>query len=93
MTEKEIRDNLARNIKTFRTIQHISQAELAEQNKSSERKNDAKEVDALYKEAVAANRKYHEAVKKFCEKWGSYHTTLTGNDISDTLLDDFLLFF
>lgn len=31
MTEKEIRDNLARNIKTFRTIQHISQAELAEQ--------------------------------------------------------------
>lgn len=31
MTEYEIRENLARNIKTFRTIQHISQADLAEQ--------------------------------------------------------------
>lgn len=30
MTENEIRNNLARNIKTFRTIQNISQAELAE---------------------------------------------------------------
>jgi len=30
MTENEIRDNLARNIKTFRAIQNISQAELAE---------------------------------------------------------------
>lgn len=30
MTEAEIRENLARNIKTFRTIQNISQAELAE---------------------------------------------------------------
>lgn len=30
MTEAEIRDNLARNIKIFRTIQNISQAELAE---------------------------------------------------------------
>lgn len=30
MTETEIRENLARNIKTFRTIQNISQAELAE---------------------------------------------------------------
>ena len=30
MTENEIRNNLARNIKTFRTIQHISQADLAE---------------------------------------------------------------
>ncbi len=30
MTEKEIRANLARNIKTFRAVQDISQAELAE---------------------------------------------------------------
>ncbi|MBQ6782206.1 MAG: helix-turn-helix transcriptional regulator [Treponema sp.] len=30
MTENEIRNNLARNIKTFRTIHHISQADLAE---------------------------------------------------------------
>jgi len=79
--------------KFYKSEAECEKAELAEQNKSSERKNDAKEVDALYKEAVAANRKYHEAVKKFCEKWGSYHTTLTGNDISNTLFDDFLLFF
>ena len=30
MTEKDIRENLSRNIKTFRTIQNISQADLAE---------------------------------------------------------------
>lgn len=30
MTENDIRKNLSRNIKTFRTIQNISQAELAE---------------------------------------------------------------
>lgn len=30
MTESDIRNNLSRNIKTFRTIQKISQAELAE---------------------------------------------------------------
>ena len=30
MTEADIRDNLSRNIKTFRTIQKFSQAELAE---------------------------------------------------------------
>lgn len=30
MTEAEIRNNLSRNIKTFRTIRKISQAELAE---------------------------------------------------------------
>ncbi len=30
MTENDIRETLSRNIKTFRTIQNISQAELAE---------------------------------------------------------------
>lgn len=30
MTENDIRNNLSRNIKTFRTIQKLSQAELAE---------------------------------------------------------------
>lgn len=30
MTEKDIRETLARNIKIFRTVQHISQSELAE---------------------------------------------------------------
>ena len=30
MTEKEIRNNLAHNIKMFRAVRHISQAELAE---------------------------------------------------------------
>ena len=32
MTEKEIRENLARNIKTFRAIRGFSQAELAEKS-------------------------------------------------------------
>ena len=32
MTEKEIRVNLARNIKTFRAIRGFSQAELAEKS-------------------------------------------------------------
>ena len=30
MTEADIRENLSRNIKTFRAMQHLSQAELAE---------------------------------------------------------------
>ena len=78
--------------KFYESEAECEKAELAEQNKSSERKEDAKEVEALYKEAAAANKKYHEALTKFCKKYGSFHTTLTGNDITDYFFNDFLFF-
>ena len=52
---------------------------------AAERKEMAENVEAARKEMVAAQKKYRDALGAFCDKYGSYHTTVTGIDAIPTL--------
>ena len=42
----------------------------------AERKADADEVETARQELIAAQKKYHEVLAKFCQKHGAYHYTI-----------------
>ena len=50
-----------------------------------DRKEMAEKVEVARKEMVAAQKKYRDALGAFCDKYGSYHTTVTGIDAIPTL--------
>lgn len=58
----------------------------------AERKTRAAEVEEARKAMVAAQSKYREVLEAFCKDYGTYHTSLTGEDakkIIPTLFDIF----
>ena len=57
------------------------------EKEASERKALAEKVEAARKEMVAAQKKYRDAIGAFCDKYGSYHTTVTGIDAIPTLFN------
>lgn len=57
----------------------ISEAKKQEEIKRQERAAAAKEVETLMKEASEASKKANEALAKFCDKYGSYKTTIKNN--------------
>lgn len=59
---------------------------------AAERKTRAAEVEEARKAMVAAQSKYREVLEAFCKDYGTYHTSLTGEDakkIIPTLFDIF----
>lgn len=58
------------------------------EQQAAERKQAAAEVDAAYKALQEARSTYSKALEKFCDKYGSYHTSLKVKDIP-TLFDFF----
>ena len=89
--------------KVYDTTEALQSAEIAvkeaeEKEKAkkeqaiAERKECAAAVDAARKEMVAAQKKYRDTLEKFCQKYGSYHTTLNVSEIP-TLFDHFFSLF
>ena len=75
--------------KTYQTKQALVEAEKAiteakkqEELKKQERAAAAKEVQALLDASTEASKKAHDALAKFCEKYGSFKTTIK-NDGTD----------
>lgn len=56
---------------------------------TAERANRAKEVEGLYKTYLEAQKKYHEALRKFCKDYGSFHMTYSSDDVFSDLFDLF----
>ena len=54
----------------------VSEAKKQEELKKQERAAAAKEVQNLLNEAAEANKKAQKALAQFCDKYGSYKTTL-----------------
>jgi tRNA(Ser,Leu) C12 N-acetylase TAN1 len=61
----------------------------------AERKADADEVEAARQELIAAQKKYHETLAKFCQKHGAYHYTIKPgeglHDLFSSVFDSFWL--
>lgn len=47
------------------------------------RKEDAHKVEGLLKASIEARKAYNTALSDFCEKYGSYHTTVKSSDLGD----------
>ena len=62
-----------------------------EEKKNAERKAAAGRVEAARKAYVDAQHKYREELEDFCQKFGTYHSSISGKEIP-TLFDLFDLF-
>lgn len=56
-----------------------------EQKKADERKARAQEVDDLQRVYVGARKAYSEALEKFCKDYGTYHTSISTDNLFDFL--------
>ena len=61
----------------------------------AERKTAADEVEKARQELIAAQKKYHEVLAKFCDKFGAYHYTIKPgeglHDLFSSVFDSFWL--
>lgn len=53
--------------------------------KSNARKEAAKKVEEAYNKLIAAKKEYQSVLSDFCKEHGTYHTSLTKEDVSDWL--------
>ena len=58
---------------------------VAEQKRSDERKARAQEIDELRKTYVDARKAYTEALEKFCNDYGTFHTSISSDKLFDFL--------
>lgn len=61
---------------------------------NSERAAAAKEVEQALDALKAAKKEYHEKLSAFCEKYGTYHTSIKDADLPDlfSIWEDFFNF-
>lgn len=82
--------------KVYDTVNDLKAAETAITEKTAKRKADADYVESTFKEYVESKKKYENALKDFCDKWGAYHKTIKSNDVDESsmslrdLLTEFL---
>ena len=69
--------------KTYDTEDECLEAEKAVNDEKAERKEAAAIVEEAMKAYLDAKKKYYEELDKFCKKFGSYHKTITSNDLND----------
>lgn len=69
--------------KTYDTEYECLEAEKAVSDEKAERKEAAARVDELMKVYLDAKKAYYDELDKFCKKFGSYHKTITSNDLTD----------
>lgn len=67
------------------TIAEREEKKAKEQKKADERKARAQEVDDLRKAYVDARKAYSEALEKFCKDYGTYHTSISTDNLFDFL--------
>lgn len=68
-----------------KTIAEREEKKAKEQKKADERKARAQEVDDLRKAYVDARKAYSEALEKFCKDYGTYHTSISTDNLFDFL--------
>lgn len=57
-----------------------------EQKRADERKARAQEIDELQKAYVVARKAYTDALEKFCHDYGTFHTSVSSDNLFDFLL-------
>ncbi len=57
-----------------------------EQKRADERKARAQEIDELQKAYVGARKAYTEALEKFCKDYGTFHTSVSADNLFDFFL-------
>lgn len=68
-----------------KTIAEREEKKAKEQKKADERKARAQEVDDLRKTYVDARKAYTEALENFCKDYGTYHTSISTDNLFDFL--------
>lgn len=53
--------------------------------KSTARKEAAKKVEEAYNKLIAAKKEYESILSDFCKEYGTYHTSINEDSISDWL--------
>jgi len=61
-------------------------------NKAAARKADAEKVEKSFEAFKAAREEYYKNLNEFCDKYGTFHKTISGKDILKPI-DLFDLFF
>ena len=73
----------------------LAERKAKQETEIAERKADANEVEAARQELIAAQKKYHETLAKFCQKHGAYHYTIKPgegiHDLFSSVFDSFWL--
>lgn len=70
----------------------VVKAKAIADKKKIARESRAKEVEKAFKDAREAQKKAEKVLTNFCKDYGTFHTSLTENDINpfDSFLDWFL---
>ena len=66
-------------------IAEQEEKKVKEQKRADERKARAQEIEELRKAFVDARKAYTEALDKFCKDYGTFHTSVSSNDLFDFL--------
>jgi len=80
--------------KIYETEDELTKAELAVDEKKSQREARAKEVETAINEAKEANKKAYDCLSAFCHDYGAYHTSISNVDNFDPfhLFSNFFMF-
>lgn len=62
------------------------EAEAKQKKRADERKSRAQEIDDLQKAYVGARKAYTEALEKFCKDYGTFHTSVSADNLFDFFL-------
>lgn len=85
-TQKELEEaEQAAKVKAYKEKQ-------AKEKAAAERKARAAEVDEARKAMITAQTKYKEVLEAFCRDYGTYHTSLTGEDAKKVIPSLFEIF-
>lgn len=68
-----------------KTIAEQEEKKAKEQKRADERKARAREIDELQKTYVDARKAYTEALEKFCNDYGTFHTSISSDNLFDFL--------
>ena len=63
--------------KLYDNVEDLKKAELEIANKAENRKKDAEKVEQAFEAYKKASKVYEDALLEFCNKYGSYHKTIT----------------
>ena len=67
-------------------IAEQEEKKVKEQKRADERKARAQEIDELQKAYVGARKAYTEALEKFCKDYGTFHTSISADNLFDFFL-------
>ena len=73
--------------KTYDTVEALEKAEQAVKTEKSERAEAATKVNEKLKAARTAQKEAEDAIHEFCEKYGTFKTTIKSDDYFPSLFN------